>query len=45
MTKDFCPDTPLFIVRAGKDETPGLNADLDVFIGAGACRKQATHRS
>ena len=31
MTKGFCPDTPLFIVRAGKDETPGLNADLDAF--------------
>ena len=31
MTKDFCPDTPLFIIRAGKDETPNLNADLDAF--------------
>jgi hypothetical protein len=31
MTKDFCPDTRLFIVRAGQDETPGLNADLDAF--------------
>jgi hypothetical protein len=32
ITKDFCPDTPLFIVRAGKDETPGLNAALDGFL-------------
>jgi len=32
MTKDYCPDTPLFITRAGKDETPGLNADLDAFM-------------
>ena len=32
MTKDFCPATPLFIIRAGKDETPGLNAGLDAFI-------------
>ena len=32
MTKDFCPDTPLFIIRAGKDETPGLNVDLDAFV-------------
>ena len=31
MTKDYCPDTPLFITRAGKDETPGLNAGLDAF--------------
>ena len=31
MRKGFCPDTPLFITRAGKDETPGLNADLDAF--------------
>ena len=31
MTRDFCPDTPLFIVRSGKDETPGLNAALDAF--------------
>jgi acetyl esterase/lipase len=31
ITKDFCPDTPLFVVRAGKDETPGLNAALDAF--------------
>ena len=32
MTKDFCPGTPLFIIRAGKDETPGLNVDLDAFV-------------
>ena len=31
MTRDFCPDSPLFIIRAGRDETPGLNADLDAF--------------
>jgi hypothetical protein len=31
VTKDFCPDTPLFVVRSGKDETPGLNAALDAF--------------
>ena len=33
MTRDFCPDTPLFIIRAGKDENPGLNAALDAFVG------------
>jgi len=32
ITKDFCPDTPLFIVRAGKDETAGLNQALDTFV-------------
>ena len=32
VTGDFCPNTPLFVVRAGKDETPGLNAALDAFI-------------
>jgi acetyl esterase/lipase len=32
ITKDFCPDTPLFVVRAGRDETPGLNAALDAFV-------------
>ena len=31
ITKDFCPDTPLFIGRSGKDETAGLNAALDAF--------------
>lgn len=31
ITKGFCPDTPLFIIRAGKDETPGLNSELDAF--------------
>jgi hypothetical protein len=31
ITKDFCPSTPLFVVRSGKDETPGLNAALDGF--------------
>lgn len=32
VTKDFCPDIPLFVVRAGKDETPGLNEALDGFV-------------
>jgi hypothetical protein len=32
ITKDFCPDTPLFVVRSGRDRTPGLNAALDPFI-------------
>jgi hypothetical protein len=32
ITKDFHPDTPLFLVRSGKDETPGLNAALDPFV-------------
>jgi hypothetical protein len=32
ITQDFCPEIPLFVVRAGKDETPGLNAGLDGFI-------------
>ena len=31
MTRDFCPDTPLLIIRAGMDETAGLNAALDAF--------------
>ena len=41
MTKGFCPDTPLFIVRAGKDETPGLNADLDAFIARAIAENRA----
>ena len=32
ITKDFCPDTPLFVVRSGRDRTPGLNDALDPFI-------------
>lgn len=32
ITKGYCPDTPLFVVRAGKDETPGLNAALDELV-------------
>jgi acetyl esterase/lipase len=32
ITQDFCPDIPLFVVRAGKDETPGLNVALDEFV-------------
>ena len=30
--EDLPPDVPLFIARAGRDETPGLNASLDAFI-------------
>ena len=32
ITKDYCPGIPLFVVRAGKDETPGLNVALDGFV-------------
>jgi len=32
VTKDFCPGIPLFVVRAGHDETPGLNLALDQFV-------------
>jgi hypothetical protein len=32
ITKDVCPDTPLFVVRSGRDRTPGLNEALDPFI-------------
>jgi hypothetical protein len=32
VTTDFCPDTPLFVVRSGKDETPGLNPALDAWM-------------
>ena len=32
ITRDFCPDTPLFVIRAGQDETPGLNQALDAFV-------------
>jgi hypothetical protein len=32
ITKDFCPDTPLVVVRSGRDRTPGLNEALDPFI-------------
>jgi hypothetical protein len=32
VTKEFCPDTPLYIVRSGQDETPGLNIALDIFL-------------
>jgi hypothetical protein len=31
LTKDLCPNVPLFVVRSGQDETPGLNAALDGF--------------
>lgn len=32
ITKGYCPDIPLFAVRAGKDENPGLNAALDELV-------------
>lgn len=32
ITEDFCPEIPLFVVRAGNDQTPGLNAALDGFV-------------
>ena len=32
MTSDLLPQTPLLIVRSGKDETPGLNAALDTLL-------------
>ena len=32
VTKDYCPDTPLLVVRSGRDRTPGLNDALDPFI-------------
>lgn len=32
ITQDFCPGIPLFVVRAGNDETPGLNVALDGFV-------------
>ena len=32
VTKEFCPHTPLFLVRSGKDDTPGLNQALDRFV-------------
>jgi hypothetical protein len=32
VTKDFYPETPLYIARAGKDETPGLNVALDALM-------------
>jgi hypothetical protein len=32
ITQDFCPEIPLFVVRAGNDETPGLNVALDGFV-------------
>jgi acetyl esterase/lipase len=32
ITADALPSVPTFIVRAGKDETPGLNAALDPLL-------------
>jgi hypothetical protein len=40
VTKDFCPHTPLFVVRSGKDETPGLNAALDTFAARAIAENQ-----
>ena len=31
---DLSTSTPIFIVRAGQDEMPGLNATLDLFVAA-----------
>ncbi len=31
--EDLAGDIPLFIARAGRDETPGLNESLDRFVG------------
>lgn len=35
---DLSDNTPLFIVRAGKDENPGLNASIDSFLAAALSR-------
>jgi acetyl esterase/lipase len=32
VTSDLCPPAPLFVVRSGKDETPGLNPGLDAWV-------------
>ena len=32
VTKGICPGVPAFIARAGQDETPGLNAALDLLV-------------
>ena len=32
--EDLPRDTPLFVARAGRDESPGLNAALDSFVAA-----------
>lgn len=32
--EDLPRDTPLFLARAGRDESPGLNAALDAFLAA-----------
>jgi hypothetical protein len=43
VTKNFCPDTPLFIARSGQDQTPGLNIALDLLLqGAIAANKPLT---
>jgi hypothetical protein len=40
---DLPKDVPLFIVRAGRDETPGLNRTIDHFVtGALACNLPVT---
>ena len=35
---DLAPDIPMFLVRAGRDEMPGLNAALDRFAAAALAR-------
>lgn len=34
MVNDACPLVPLFVARAGQDETPGLNVALDAYVAA-----------
>ena len=36
--RDLLPNEPLLIVRAGRDEMPGLNACLDAFVSAALAR-------
>ena len=43
VTKDFCPATPLFVVRSGKDETPGLNPALDAWMARAIADNQPLH--
>jgi acetyl esterase/lipase len=35
---DLAADVPIFVVRAGRDEMPGLNEALDRFAGAALAR-------
>jgi hypothetical protein len=36
--EDLPPDVPLFVVRAGRDQTPRLNESLDRFLAAAVAR-------